>query len=107
MLNSVKEENVNFTLTKMEEQSCFLERCLVRIEDHITDEQFFYLDIVYWAEALVMVLVGMPLNVGLVHWEIYGGDTQKRSLFNRLSSSSIISTISAGFSIHIFTGVVR
>ena len=107
MLNSVTEEgNVNFTLAKMEE-SCFLERCLVTIEDSITDDQFFYLDMFYWVEALIMILVGMPLNMGMVHWEIYGGDPQKRSLFNRLSSSSIISNISAGFSIHIFTGVVR
>ena len=96
-------ESMNFTLP----DACFVEKCLVQIDDRITEEQFFYLDIVYWASAAVMILVGIPLNFGLVHYEIYGGDPQKRSLVNRMISGSVIANISAGFSIHVFTAVLR
>ena len=97
---------MNFTSAKLKD-SCFLEKCLVQIDDHITDEQFFYLDIVYWTSAVVMIVIGIPFNFGLVHYEIYGGDPQKRSLANRMISSSVMSNISAGFSIHVFTAVLR
>ena len=88
--------------------SCFLDKCLVKLENEITTTQdLFYFDITFWICFAIMVIIGIPFNFGLVHYEKFGGDPQKRSLTNRLTSSSIICSTVAGFAIQTLTAMMR
>ena len=94
-----------FTLSLTE--PCLVETCVVKIEDNISEKQLFYFDILYWTWAAIIVLIGIPMNCLIVHYEWFGGDPQKRSLANRIISSSVIANISAGISMHTFTAMIR
>ena len=87
--------------------TCFLNKCMVQIEDSISEDEYFWFDVTYWSCAAVMVVVGIPVNYGLVHYERFGEDPQKRSLTNRVISSSVISNIMAGYLVHTFTAMLR
>ena len=43
-------------------------------------------DILMWAQVMVVSTLGYCLLFAIIHFERFGGDTQKRSLGNRLSS---------------------
>ena len=88
-------------------ESCLVEKCVVEIEDNITESQLYFFDILYWTWAAIIISVGIPMNCFIVHYEWFGGDPQKRSLVNRVTSSSVIANISAGISMHIFTAMIR
>ena len=88
-------------------EPCLVEKCVVEIEDNITESQWFYFDILYWIWTAIIISIGIPLNCFIVHYEWFGGDPQKRSLVNRVLSSSVIANISAGISMHIFTAMIR
>ena len=88
-------------------EGCFLDKCMVQIEDSISESEYFWFDVAYWMCAAVIVIVGIPVNYGLVHYERFGGDPQKRSLNNRMISSSVVCNIMAGYSMHTFTAMLR
>ena len=43
-------------------------------------------DILMWAQVMVVSTLGYFLLFAIIHFERFGGDTQKRSLGNRLAS---------------------
>ena len=94
-----------FTLSLTE--PCLVEKCVVEIEDNISESQWFYFDILYWTWTAIIISVGIPMNCLIVHYEWFGGDPQKRSLVNRVISSSVIANMSAGISMHMFTAMIR
>ena len=100
-------EGLNKSLT-MSQDFCMIEKCLVKnISDHISLAELQDFDIAFWTLAVLMVVLGLPLNLGILYYEWYGGDPQKRSLVNRTISSLMIVNFIAGISFHIFTGIVR
>ena len=106
-INLTKEEFrvEGFTLSVTE--PCLVEECVVEIYDGVSNAQLFYFDILYWTWAAIIISFGIPMNCLIVHYEWFGGDPQKRSLSNRIISSSVIANISAGISMHTFTAMIR
>merc|ERR1711862_185956 len=54
-----------------------------------------------------VLLVGVPITAGIVHYEWYGGDPQKRSLANRFLSNGAITISLAATAILTFVGLLR
>ena len=54
-------------------------------------------DPLMWSAFALVSVVGMPINLAIVYYDWYGGDSQKRSLGNRIisvgSMTNIFSTI--------------
>ena len=88
-------------------EPCIVEQCLAEWPDEVTRFQLYYFDIAYWIWAFVILLLGIPMNFGIVHYEWFGGDPQKRSLTNRIISSYVIANTTAGVTMHIFTAAIR
>ena len=92
-------------------EACFLEKCQVKIENNvteqITEQDLYHFDITFWICFALMAMFGIPLTFGLVHYERFGGDPQKRSLTNRLTSILTICSTLAGFAIQILTAMLR
>ena len=63
--------------------------------------QYLYGDVsgkmVLYSNIVVSSLVGPILMIGIVIFEIYGGDSQKRTIVNRLLSALLINTAIWGF----------
>ena len=57
----------------------------------------FGVDLSMWGLCLVSLLLGLPLHLTLVHYEWYGGDSQKRSLGNRIISQCAIANLIFGW----------
>ena len=83
------------------------ERCLVESENVIDEQNLFLFDIYFWVSVVAVLLIGLPVNFGIVYYEWFGGDTQKRSLVNRFTSNAIISNCIAAVSMHALIGVIR
>ena len=108
---------MNITLTKEEfrvegftlslTEPCLIEECVVEIYDKVSNTQLFYFDTLYWTWAVIIISIGIPMNCLIVHYEWFGGDPQKRSLSNRIISSSVIANLAAGISMHTFTAMIR
>ena len=89
---------------------CLVERCQVNLtywSSNITATSLDAFDISYWTVAALMIVFGLPLNAAIIHYEWYDGDPQKRSLSNRMMSSFIFSTCTAGVIVHMFAGFMR
>ena len=56
-----------------------------------------WVDLSMWGLCLVSLLLGLPLHLTLVHYEWYGGDSQKRSLGNRIISQCAIANLIFGW----------
>ena len=56
-----------------------------------------WVDLSMWGLCLVSLLFGLPLHLTLVHYEWYGGDSQKRSLGNRIISQCAIANLIFGW----------
>ena len=89
------------------DDACAFERCLVESENVIEEQNLFLFDIYYWVSVNAVLLIGLPLNFCIVYYEWFGGDTQKRSLVNRLISNCIISSYISALFNHFNIGMVR
>ena len=69
---------------------CLVLDCYVDVKDTIQADDLTKFDVFYWICTSFVLLYGIPLTVGLVHYEKYGGDPQKRSLANRFVSNVCI-----------------
>ena len=50
-----------------------------------------------WGVSGVSLALGLPLHLILVHYEWYGGDSQKRSLGNRIITQCAIANLLWGW----------
>ena len=91
--------------------TCIVEKCQINMTDHWSEKvaavSLEIFDISYWTCAVLMMIFGIPLNVGIINYEWYGGDPQKRSLSNRMMSSYVIAHCIAGVNLHTFAGFMR
>ena len=71
------------------------------------DPELQVFDILYWSCVSLVVLVGIPIHLVIVHYEWYGGDPQKRSLVNRFMSNGVVSNIVSSVSILMLSGFLR
>ena len=90
---------------------CLVEKCQVNLTQHWSQEipiqSLMIFDIFFWTCDALIIILGIPLNIGVVHYEWYGGDPQKRSLSNRMMSSFAIAQCTAGVTLHTFAGMMR
>ena len=98
-----------FKMQEMDE--CLIETCRVNLTLNWSSEIPFStlrgFDIFYWTCDSLIILLGIPLNLGIIHYEWFGGDSQKRSLSNRMMSSFAITQCTAGLILHTFAGMMR
>ena len=98
-----------FKLKEMYE--CLIEKCQVNVTQHWSGEipiqSLRIFDIFFWTCDAVIIIFGIPVNIGIIHYEWYGGDPQKRSLSNRMMSSGVIAQCTAGVLLHTFVGMMR
>ena len=57
----------------------------------------FWVDLTMWGVSGVSLVLGLPLHLILVHYEWYGGDSQKRSLGNRIITQCAIANLLWGW----------
>ena len=86
---------------------CLLEACWIQIRDEDYQIGLEHFDFLYWVVVSLMVTFGLPLNLLIIHFEILGGDPQKRSLTNRLSTKALIFAVMASLSQQLFLGTLR
>ena len=88
-----------------------VEKCQVNLTQHWSQEipiqSLTIFDIFFWTCDALMIIFGIPVNIGVIHFEWYGGDPQKRSLSNRMMSSGVIAQCTAGVLLHTFVGMMR
>ena len=98
-----------FKLEGMSE--CVIEKCQVNMTQQwgqeIPTKSLEIFDIFFWTCDALMIIFGIPVNIGVIHFEWYGGDPQKRSLSNRMMSSGVIAQCTAGVLLHTFVGMMR
>ena len=91
--------------------TCIIEKCQINMTEHWSEKipavSLEIFDISYWTCAVLMIIFGIPLNIGIINYEWYGGDPQKRSLSNRMISSCVIAHCIAGVNLHTFAGFMR
>ena len=91
--------------------TCIVEKCQINMTVHwsgkVAEVSLRVFDISYWTCTVIMMIFGIPLNVGIINYEWYGGDPQKRSLSNRMMSSYVIAHCIAGVNLHTFAGFMR
>ena len=90
---------------------CLVEKCLVNLTEHwkgeITMTSVDVFNISYWTWTVLIIIFGFPMCLGILHYERFDGDPQKRSLANRMMSNYVISQCTAGVAMHLFTGLMR
>ena len=72
-----------------------------------TKEEIIQFDIFFWTCTVLTMIIGVPLGLGIVQYEWYGGDTQKRSLGNRFASWGLITNMVSFTTIQGFVGLLR
>ena len=91
-----------------ESYSCLVEHCWIRIQEEDIDLNVLqHFDVFYWLMATFLLGFGLPLNLSIIHYERFGGDSQKRSLGNRFSSYAVAFSMAASFSLLSFVGLIR
>ena len=89
-------------------EECKVLRCSVSIEEtEVEDRELWFFDIFYWVCTTSTVVLGIPLACLIVHYEWYGGDSQKRSLVNRFMSNGVVTNIISSISILLLPGFLR
>ena len=64
-------------------------KCILSVKPHDIDPSAIVIfDYMMWAATFAAWTLGSVLMFGIIHYERFGGDSQKRSLGNRLISSS-------------------
>ena len=74
--------------------SYFIQSCFVRSPEQSIS---FWVDLTMWGVSGVSLALGLPLHPILVHYEWYGGDSQKRSLGNRIITQCAIANLLWGW----------
>ena len=57
-----------------------------------------YVDMALWMSLVLVCLVGVPVNLFIIFYDLYGGDPKKRSLGNRILSIASLTNNVATFS---------
>ena len=86
---------------------CVVLNCFVDVDDTIRPADLDSLDVYYWICTAFVLLYGIPITVGIVHYELNAGDPQKRSLGNRFVSKGSVSCLVSALSIECFVGALR
>ena len=104
----MEEDVVNTTMSAEPLLNAFsISKCVLKSDIALDDRDIFYFDIYYWTCVAVVLVIGTPINYGIVCYEWFGGDTQKRSLVNRFISNCIISSYMAALLSHLLCGMIR
>ena len=56
-----------------------------------------YVDTTLWMSLVLVCLVGVPVNLFIIFYDLYGGDPNKRSLGNRILSIASLANNVATF----------
>ena len=64
-------------------------------------------DVYFLISSAICWTLGTALWSGVLHYEWFGGDPQKRSLSNRMVTSGIIAQCTAGTTLITLTGIMR
>ena len=72
----------------------YVESCIVHSPEKSIS---FWVDLTMWGVSGVSLVLGLPLHLILVHYEWYGGDSQKRSLGNRIITQCAIANLLWGW----------
>ena len=89
------------------EEICVILNCFVDVDDTILTDDLDSFDVYYWICTAFVLLFGIPITVGIVHYELNAGDPQKRSLGNRFVSKGAVSCLVSALSIECFVGSLR
>ena len=44
-----------------------ISKCVVQSENHLDERDLFYYDIYYWTCVAVVLIIGLPINYGIVY----------------------------------------
>ena len=83
------------------------EKCLARSNVVLDPDHLYYFDISFWACVGMVLIFGLPLNCGIVYYEWFGGDPQKRSLGNQILSLGSLTHISSTILCYLFIILLR
>ena len=86
---------------------CEVVHCSVEIDDIIHAHDLVNFDLFYWTCTAFVFCYGIPITVGIVHYERYAGDSQKRSLANRFVSKGAVSWFLSALAMELFVGSLR
>ena len=87
--------------------SCLVEHCWIRIEEEIQPHTLKCFDALFAIVTVLLLVFGVPLNLAVIHYEKFGGDTQKRSLNNRFTSYAMTFAMTESISLQVFVALVR
>ena len=73
-----------------DEAGCVLEE---ELDENDFLSKLFYMDILIWTCLTLRLAFGNPLLLGIIHYEWFGGDPQKRSLSNRFASNAALAMV--------------
>ena len=86
---------------------CLVDHCWIRIEEEIDPQVLKWFDVLYGIVTLLLLFVGLPVNLAVIHYERFGGDSQKRSLNNRFTSYAVVFGMIETINLQVFLGFVR
>ena len=66
-----------------------------------------YYDTLLWTFALINWTIGLSMMMGILHYERFGGDPQKRGLANRLISCGILSLLAQCICLQLILILIR
>ena len=46
-------------------EGCFLDKCMVQIEDSISESEYFWFDVAYWICAAVIVVISVKFKLAM------------------------------------------
>ena len=84
-----------------------LEKCLAKSDVVLDPDHLFYYDIFFWFCVGMVLIFGLPMNSGIVYYEWFGGDSQKRSLVNRFISNGLICSYTGTICRLLSTALIR
>ena len=73
----------------------------------VQESTIAFYDTILWSFSLLSWTVGLAMMVGILHYERFGGDPQKRGLGNRLISCGIISQLGQCICLQLLLVLIR
>ena len=86
---------------------CLVDDCWIRIEEEVDPQVLKCFDVLYGIVTFLLLVLGLPLNLAVIHYERFGGDSQKRSLNNRFTSYAVVFGMIETINLQVFLGFVR
>ena len=77
------------------------------VQPKINPQHLKIFDVCLWTSTVIAWTLGSLLMLGIIHYEKFGGDPQKRSLGNRLISSAVMSLAAYAFCWQIVLILIR